>query len=224
MIESKIHPRYKSEDIRGELKQIAAFFPREEPISIQILQFTLFDSESQPEILLQYKFPNSWFLAHIELERRADQLFVIGTQIVATKESYFNMLSLKNRTPFHYLFLFIALLLLFFVLFTFVLCVRTKTLQKKWLWSIFILFGFIVEFKLYWTKILAFSINLILFQSFCVGFQRENLTKIFGEGFRASNLDPLSSVWYISICIPVGAILFLIKRKKLVSITKNSVD
>jgi hypothetical protein len=76
-----------------------------------------------------------------------------------------------------------------------VLCIRTPVPKRKWLWILFILMG-VVRFKLYWT-----DGNL----SIIPGLQ------LLGAGYvRIGLLGP----WFLSASLPIGAIAFLLRRRK----------
>jgi len=101
--------------------------------------------------------------------------------------------TLKNKGFFHYLFLFLAILIPIFIIFTLVFAIRTK-LSKKWLWILGILFGFI-----------KFSINWTTGQ---IGFSLINFS-ILGAGFsKSGNIAP----WILSFSVPIVAIIFWYKR------------
>ena len=99
----------------------------------------------------------------------------------------------KGKGFLHYLFFFFAILVPIFILVTLIFAFRTE-LERKWLWIIGILFGF-VKFSINWTTG-QFMFNLITFS-------------ILGAGFsKSGNIQP----WILSFSIPIVAIAFWIKR------------
>lgn len=92
--------------------------------------------------------------------------------------------------------LFLAILVPLFTLYALILCIRTKIEKKKWLWVIFVLAG-IASFSVDWTtgqwRIVPLSFQLL------------------GAGASAPPYGP----WVISVSLPLGAIIFLLKRKRL---------
>jgi len=106
---------------------------------------------------------------------------------------------LEGKPLFNYIFLALSILVAIFVLTTFILMLMTKmSIKKKILWSLLILLLSLPKFYLNW-------------ETGAFDFQILNFT-LFGSGFSKANLY---SFWMISTSIPIGAILFLIKRKNL---------
>ena len=68
--------------------------------------------------------------------------------------------------------------------------------RRKWIWILFILFG-IGQFAINWTTG-QWSVKLLQLQ-------------LFGAGTFA----PLFGPWTVFVSLPVGAIIFLLQRKKL---------
>lgn len=84
-----------------------------------------------------------------------------------------------------------------FVISVLAACLRTRIAKRKWLWMIFIALGF-VQFTFNWT-------------TGGLGVQPVSML-LFGAGFvRAGPYGPL----ILQLAIPVGAIVFLAKRRSL---------
>jgi len=97
----------------------------------------------------------------------------------------------------HFVFLVFTIIVPLFILATLTTAVRTKFKKRKWLWIIFILFG-LVQFSLNWT-------------TGQIGWKLLNF-QLFGAGaLTASQYAP----WILSFSIPVGSIIFWIKRENL---------
>lgn len=109
--------------------------------------------------------------------------------------------TLDKKGLVHYLFLVIAILVPVFILVTLVFAIRTK-LNKKWLWIIGILLGF-VKFSLNWT-------------TGQVGFQIISF-QLLGAGFSKGGLV---APWTLSFTLPIVAIIFWIKRNN----NKETID
>jgi len=99
----------------------------------------------------------------------------------------------KDKGFVHYLFILFAVLVPIFILVTLFFAIRTK-MDKKWLWIIGILLGF-VKFSLNWT-------------TGQVGFQTLSF-QILGAGLTKSGLV---APWTISFSLPVIGIYFWIKK------------
>ena len=108
-----------------------------------------------------------------------------------------NRFSLEGKGTVHYLFLFACLAVPFFILFTLVVAIRTRFNKRKWAWILFILVGF-VQFSINWTTG-QIGVKPLSFQ-------------LFGAGaLSASVFAP----WILSVSLPIGAVLFWIKREGL---------
>jgi hypothetical protein len=103
--------------------------------------------------------------------------------------------TLDKKGLVHYLFLIFLILIPTFILATLVFAIRTK-LNKKWLWIIGILFGF-VKFSINWT-------------TGQVGFQVISF-QILGAGFSKQGLV---APWTLSFTLPIVAVIFWIRRYK----------
>jgi hypothetical protein len=94
-----------------------------------------------------------------------------------------------------------------FIILSIIYCFKTP-LKRKWLWILFMLFG-IISFKLNWTTG-DFELQLL------------NI-RLLGAGFsRSGTVAP----WILSFAVPVGAILFWIKKRKINKnfITESNVE
>jgi hypothetical protein len=83
-----------------------------------------------------------------------------------------------------------------FTLVVLVVCIRTKMKRRKWLWILFILFGF--------GKL---SVNWATGQW--------GVMVLAAQLFSASGTAAYLGPWIVSVSLPVGAVLFLIKRRRL---------
>ena len=101
--------------------------------------------------------------------------------------------SFNNKEFTHYLFLGYAILIPIFILITLIFVIKTK-LDKKWLWIIGSLFGF-MKFSINWT-------------TGEIGFKLINFS-FLGAGFtKSGDIAP----WIITFSIPIVAIVFWFKR------------
>jgi len=99
----------------------------------------------------------------------------------------------KNKGILHYIFLVFALLVPAFIIVTLIFAIRTR-LEKKWLWIIGILFGFI-KFSINWT-------------SGQIGYQLISIS-LLGSGIvKSGNSAP----WILSFSIPIVALIFWNKK------------
>jgi hypothetical protein len=104
---------------------------------------------------------------------------------------------LTGKTPLHFVVLALAILIPVFVLYALVVCFRS-TIRRKWLWVIFIIFG-LMKFRFDWTTGLhdIKPVSIVLF------------------GVGAIQASPYSP-WIFELALPVGALVFLALRSKLI--------
>ena len=89
-----------------------------------------------------------------------------------------------------------AITMAIFTIVVLVACIRTKMKRRKWLWVLFILFGF--------GKL---SVNWATGQW--------GVMLLAAQLFSASGTAAFFGPWIVSVSLPVGAVLFLIKRRRL---------
>lgn len=146
----------------------------------------------------QLEFPNSWYTSNITIITQGNVRKTIGFRLNKIPNSLeeINKFTLKDKTYFHYLILINAIGIPIFVFYSLVLCLKTK-IKRKWFWIPFILIG-IGALNLNWTTGQK-GIELISF-------------RIPGAGIVKYGVY---SPWILSVSFPLGAFLFLNKRKKL---------
>jgi hypothetical protein len=89
-----------------------------------------------------------------------------------------------------------AIIAAIFTLTVLVVCIRTKMQRRKWLWILFILFGF-GRLSVNWTTG-QWGIGVLAVQ-------------LFSASAHADFFGP----WIVSVSLPAGAVIFLIKRRNL---------
>jgi Na+-transporting NADH:ubiquinone oxidoreductase subunit NqrE len=110
---------------------------------------------------------------------------------------------LAGKSSLHYLWLALAVFMPSFTVFALIVCARTRLKGRKWPWIVFILFG-----------VGAFSINWATGQ---LDFSPIRIT-LLSAGVFAAPLGP----WVVSFSLPVGAFVFLARRKGLAAAAANS--
>jgi hypothetical protein len=148
----------------------------------------------------EYQFPSKWLLINVATQKKGGVSTIIGFNVYPLSDSLenINRFTLTGKTPLQYATLAFAILIPLFILSVLVLCIRTKMTKRKWLWIIFILFG-IGRLTVNWTTG-QWQVAPLYFL-------------LLGSGAFA----PPYGAWLISISLPLGAILFLFRRKKLVA-------
>jgi hypothetical protein len=195
-----LDPRIRTGDTVGGLAQIQQMLSQGEPLSIESVgvSFLSLDGKTRAYLTYQIHFSKSWVLADAIVEKAGGNLSLLGFHVNPLPASWgeINAFTLAGKSPLHYLFLATVLFLPLFLIYMVVLIVRAKV-KRKWLWIPFMFVG-ICHFSLNWT-------------TGELGFQPIYF-HIPGVGmYRAGLYGP----WALFASIPIGAIIFLIKRKKL---------
>jgi len=191
----------------SKLDSLRRYFLESEPIEVKLIGARVFKSSNMRQVALtfEYEYLSGWVLTEISLERIGPEIVILGFTVKQLKQSIeeINAFTLRNKPIKHYLFLLGGIAILLFIVFTLILCIRTPMAKRKWLWIIFILFGF-CTIGLNWTTGKMFT-QLISIRLFGVG------------ALTASPYAP----WIIKLSIPVGAIQFLIMRKRIIGETMS---
>lgn len=153
---------------------------------------------SNYEIGYEYEYNDSWVYYTFTLRERDGQYKVYAFNVSPSENSLreIHRFTLDNKGMWHYFFLFMVIAIPLFILISVGFSIKTP-LEKKWLWIIFMLLGF-VSFNLNWSDG-EIGIKLLTF-------------RLLGAGFSKSGII---ASWILSFSIPVGAIAFWFKRAQL---------
>jgi hypothetical protein len=199
-IEHDLDPGLKDSNTHGTLASMAAMFPAQEPLSAKVVGFRgFFGNIKRTEITLEYEFPQKWLLVEVAMQKSGEVTTITGFHITPIADSLENLnrFTLVGKGTTQYAVLLFAVLTPLFTLCVFVLCIKTRMGKKKWLWLIFILLG-IGKVIVNWTTGQAFFTPLAI--------------QVPAAGANAQPYGP----WLVYVSIPLGAILFLSMRKRLV--------
>jgi hypothetical protein len=190
----------KDPQIRQKLVQMASLFPAGEPTAVTLIASTTrrSGSTSTSNLSFQYQYPGRWLLANVVVERKGQAPVVKGVQVQPLRDSLdrINRVSFAGLGPAHYAVVAVAGIVMLFVLYTFILAIRSPAPGMKWVWAIFVLVG-VGRFGFNWTTGILSIIPLSI--------------ELFGSGFsRPTPFDPL----VITTTIPIGAIVYLIQRRE----------
>jgi hypothetical protein len=198
-VEAQLDSSLRSPDVSAQLKEVAAQIPRGEPKSITTIgaHTHKVNQNTTYSLTYDYEYAESWLVANVVLEKVGETVRVSGVHTTPTRQSQksLNEFRFTNKGVLHYVFLTLAVLIPVFCVATIVACQRTKIHKRKWLWYIFIALGF-VQISLNWTtgqtNVLPLSFLLL------------------GAGFnQAGPHAPL----ILTFAVPVGAIVFWLRRK-----------
>jgi hypothetical protein len=202
-IEAKVDPKLKDATLRAKLTQIADTFPLDKARDIRVVGAQTFASgaSTQFNLSFQYEYPTKWLLASVVLKKTGDALVVTGVNVKPLTDSLesINRFTFEGKGLSHYLIFLAAVLVPLIILVSLVVCIRTPIPKRKWLWVLFILFGFF-ELSFDWTTG-AVNIDPVYFLLFGAG--------LFKPG-------PFGAV-VISVSVPLGALIFLWRRKRWLS-------
>lgn len=182
------------------LQKLYKYIDHDRPKSIKLVGCKILSmrGKRRTDLTYQLEFPNSWYTSNITIITQGSVKKAIGFRLNKIPNSLeeINKFTLKEKTYFHYLILINAIGIPIFVIYSLVLCLKTK-IKRKWFWIPFILIG-IGALNLNWTTGQK-GIELISF-------------RIPGAGIVKYGVY---SPWILSVSFPLGALLFLNKRKKL---------
>jgi hypothetical protein len=198
-IENDADQSMRPSNLHETLVKMSSLIPAQEPESIKVvgLHVSKNAESSVTNITFEYQFPEKWLLANVVLQKKGETITIVGFNVNEIPDSLENLnrFTLKNKSFPHYLVLLFAILVPLFSLYVLVLCLRTKIERRKWMWVISIVLG-VGKLGINWTsgqlQVMPLSVQ------------------IFGAGA----LAPLYGPWVISVSLPLGAIVFLLRRRK----------
>jgi hypothetical protein len=191
----------KSESGLRELNHVLA---HGEPVSIEIIGCNVFTNASSQgtthttNLSYQIHFPDSWVAGNIAVGHQGGATSIVDShfqQIPASLE-VLNRFTFAGKSVVHYLVFALCIAIPLLILVALIVCIRSR-IRHKWLWIIFILVAF-VQFRFDWTSG-HFDVQPVSFALFGASFFR---------------LGPYAS-WVLGFAIPIGAITFLIFRRRL---------
>jgi hypothetical protein len=196
-----LDPQFNVPGVESNLVVIADILDKGEVVSKELVGCNIHSSSGKrrSNLTYQYQFTNEWVLAAITVDTIDEQKQVFGVNVNPIPKSLgeLNAFTFAGKSILYYVILVAAVITPLFMLFSLIVCIRTKMKKRKWLWIIFIIFGF-GALSLNWTTG-QMNLNPLNFQ-------------LFGAGCHKPGLY---AQWTISVAFPLGAILFLIRRKKL---------
>ena len=207
-VKSILSPELDAQVTDELLEQMADYFRGGEPLSVNVIgsQVNIFNGQWQGNFTFEYQFESGWNIANAALYKTDDDYQVVGLNVYQTEMSQkeLNAFSLSSKSGVQYFVLCLSVLVPLFILFTLIVCIRTPIQSKKWLWIIFVLLG-VGAIQVNWTNG-GYAFQLMSFQLF---------------GASATAAGP-AAPWILSASIPLGAIVFWLRRKSLIERTNTS--
>jgi hypothetical protein len=197
-IASASDPRIQGPNLRDTLDEMADLLPGGAPTSRKLVgaQRHVGPEGTSTNVTFEYGFDGQWVLVNVALLRKEEAVTIVGFNVYPMTSSLEeqSQLQLAGKSLLHYSVLALAVGLPLLTIYAFIVCARTQLTGRKWPWLIFILFG-IGTFALNWTTG-QWEIQPLSFQL-----------------LSASAVASLYGPWVVSVSLPLGAVIFLIRRK-----------
>ncbi|MHC4104230.1 MAG: hypothetical protein ACYSR9_04765 [Planctomycetota bacterium] len=195
-----LDPRGVNSKTQSQLQKIANLLDKGELISIEVVGVNVFRNRDRIRNTLTYQlqFKDAWILTIVTVEgvSKNQKIYKFQVKPIPRSLEEINAFTFSGKSFRHYIILLIAIGIPVFIIYTIVLCVRTK-MKRKWLWIIFMLFG-IGKYSFNWTSGL-------------MGFMPLAIQLIPTSAFKGGPYAP----WIINISVPIGALAFILKRRKI---------
>ncbi len=201
-LRATLMPESRGEATDDVLRAMAAELPKGEPKSVKVVgaETTIAGGQHRYGITYEYEYDGHWLVAQAVVLVRGNQTGVVGIhgKVYTRSLEAMNAFTFANKGGLHLLMLFLAIVSPVFCLTVCVICIRTPLPGRKVLWALFTLVG-VVTVHFNWT---TGHLDFVP-----ISFQ------IMGASIMGQPYGP----WIIGVSAPVGAIIFLFKRKKLMA-------
>jgi len=198
--EKLLDPQVVTSKTRSKLQEGANLLKKGELISMEIVGVNVFETKdkSRNSLTYQLQFKETWLLVIVIVDDISgkQQIFGVNVKTIPKSLEEINAFTFSGKSFRHCMILLLAAFIPVFMIYTIVLCVRTK-MKRKWLWIILILIG-VGKYNFNWT-------------SGQMGYQPISLLIPGASAFKGGPYAP----WIISISIPLGALLFILKRRRI---------
>jgi len=200
-VEAQLAANLRTPEIRAKLEGLSRAVPAGEPSTIQAVgAYTMHSTSGTTyDLTFEYRYPDSWLLANVVLERTEGKLTVQGLHLTPRTVSLEaeNGFTFQGKGALHYLVFALTVAIPVFIVYVLVVCAKTKIPKRKWLWLLFVAIG-LVQFQFNWATG-AWGLNPISFS-------------LLGAGFvKAGPVAPC----IFTVAFPLGAILFLARQRSM---------
>lgn len=200
LIDSVLSPAIPRPQALAALARMRAMIPGGNPRSAHVVGAQILRSTdgTVENITFEYQFPSRWLLFNVALLTRHGKLTLEGMHVHLESSSLAaqNRFGLLRKSPLEYATFALAIGLPLFTLYALIVCLRSSLTRWKWLWALCILIGF-GKLAVNWTTGI-WTVSLFAVQVFSTSAERV-----------------AHGPWSIAVSVPLGAIVFLIKRKSL---------
>ena len=205
--EELLDPRGVNSKTQSQLQEVVNLLDKGELVSIEIIGVNVLRTKDRTRdskvrvrntLTYQLQFKDAWLLAIVTVFDATENKKIYSFQVKSIPRSLeeINAFTFSGKSFRHYIIPLIAIGIPIFIIYTIVLCIRTR-MKRKWLWIIFMLFGF-GRYSFNWT-------------SGQMGFTPIAIQLIATSVFRGGPYAP----WIIYISVPIGALAFILKRRKI---------
>lgn len=202
-VKSQLDPQFVKPGMEADLSKIADMLDHGDPLSLVLVGCNVFSSSGKrrTKLTYQYQYPDLWVLASVTVDTVGGDQRAFGINVKPLPKSLraLNAFTLAEKEVQHYVMLILSMGIPLFILITLIICIRTKLRKRKWFWIVFILIGF-GKLGFNWTT------GQILFNPLSFSVQLFGVA-VFKQGLYAP--------WIMSISLPLGALIFLMKKKTL---------
>lgn len=201
---NSLSPQIKADEVVKGLESLTVLFKHGEIKSFEVVGlffragFGNTQSGKSTDLTVQMELSTGWFVGTVVTTMEGGTRKIAGANFDSIPDSLekLNALNVLQRPLWAQLFLLIVVVVPLFTLYALVLCIRTK-LTRKWAWILFILLG-VMTLRLNWS-------------TGEMGFQLVSVQLLGASFFRSGLVGP----WIFGVSFPLGAVLFLIKRRRL---------
>jgi hypothetical protein len=197
-IERALDPSVRDANTREALEKMAGLVPSGEPASVKVVGDHTFVTPEAKTVstTLEYEFGEKWLLASVTVRERSGARTIVGFNVIPMQQSLeaLHRFTLSGKSALHYAVLVASLAAVSLSIYALIACARAAGLPRKWAWVLFILVGF-GTLALNWTTG-EWRVELFRVQLLSAAFTR-----------------PLYGPWTLQVSLPLGAILFLLRRK-----------
>jgi hypothetical protein len=187
---------------RDNLEKLAALFPGVKPTDVKLIgvqhntSFGNRETFSETSVGFEYEFPGKSVYARVVLREQQNSISVKKITVVPLQDSLesINKFTFSGKPVGNLIFLSAIMMVLAFIVWRLIICVKTPIPKRKWLWVLFVSLGFL-SINLNWTDV---DINIVPLS-----------IQFMGASFwRAGPFSPV----ILSVSVPLGAIIFFFRR------------
>lgn len=181
----------------------AASLPEEAPTSRKLVraQISTDPNGTRTDLVYELGFSGKWVLANVAMLRKPDSVALVGLRILPEPESLEqrHAFTLAGKSAKHWAVLALAVAFPLLTLYALLTCLTTRLAGMKWPWVLFILLSF-GRWSLNWTT------GDTQFVPLSIGVFGASLT---GQSFGA---------WTLSLSLPLGPLVFLLRKRALTAV------